>query len=132
MSGNIVFDGTSGQYIGKGTNDTERGGNHGISLVCSIGYEFNWQAGWLTTTEQNLSDGRPLYLDSNAGTTLRVWDSNTWTGTEVSHTGITFPDGTTQTSANTSSQVTLEAPNGSLYQLSVSNEGALVTTLVTT
>jgi len=88
MTGAIVFDGTSGQYISKGNFDTARGGNYGISLVCSIGYEFNWQAGWLTTTEQNSVTPRPLYLDSLAGTTLRVWDSSTSKGTEVSHENI--------------------------------------------
>jgi len=99
MTGPIVFDGTSGQYISKGNFDTSRGGNYGISLVCSIGYEFNWQAGWLTTTNQGSPAPRPLYLDSLAGTTLRVWDSSTSLGTEVSHTGITFPDATVQTTA---------------------------------
>jgi hypothetical protein len=99
MTGNIVFDGTSGQYIGKGSFDTSRAGNYGISLVCSIGYEFNWQAGWLTTTEQNSVTPRPLYLDSLAGTTLRSWDSSKSTGTEVTHLGITFPDATTQITA---------------------------------
>jgi hypothetical protein len=88
MTGAIVFDGTSGQYISKGNFDTSRGGNYGISLVCSIGYEFNWQAGWLTTTEQSSVTPRPLYLDSLAGTTLRVWDSATSKGTEVSHENI--------------------------------------------
>ena len=88
MTGAIVFDGTSGQYINKGNFDTSRGGNYGISLVCSIGYEFNWQAGWLTTTEQGSTTPRPLYIDSLAGTTLRAWDSATNTGTEVGHTGI--------------------------------------------
>ena len=99
MTGAIVFDGTSGQYISKGNFDTSRGGNYGISLVCSIGYEFNWQAGWLITTEQSSTTPRPLYLDSAAGTTLRVWDSATSTGTEVTHTGVTFGDATTQTTA---------------------------------
>lgn len=99
MTGAIVFDGTSGQYISKGNFDTSRGGNYGISLVCSIGYEFNWQAGWLITTEQSSTTPRPLYLDSLAGTTLRVWDSATSTGTEVTHTGVTFSDSTTQTTA---------------------------------
>jgi hypothetical protein len=99
MTGSIVFDGTSGQYISKGNFDTSRGGNYGISLVCSIGYEFNWQAGWLTTTNQGSVTPRPLYLDSLAGTTLRAWDSATDTGTEVGHTGITFPDATAQTTA---------------------------------
>ena len=99
MTGAIVFDGTSGQYISKGNFDTSRGGNYGISLVCSIGYEFNWQAGWLITTEQASTTPRPLYLDSAAGTTLRVWNSGTSTGTEVTHLGITFSDATTQTTA---------------------------------
>jgi hypothetical protein len=99
MTGAIVFDGTSGQYISKGNFDSSRGGNYGISLVCSIGYEFNWQAGWLTTTEQGSTTPRPLYLDSLAGTTLRAWDSATSTGTEVTHLGITFSDTTTQTTA---------------------------------
>ena len=101
MTGNIVFDGTSGQFIGKGTFDTSRGGNYGISIVCSIGYEFNWQAGWLVTTEQNSATPRPLYLDSLAGTTLRAWDSSASTGTEVDHLGIIFPDTTVQTTAYT-------------------------------
>jgi hypothetical protein len=88
MTGAITFDGTSGQYISKGNFDTSRGGNYGISLVCSIGYEFNWQAGWLTTTEQGSSTPRPLYLDSLAGTTLRAWNSSNSSGTEVGHAGI--------------------------------------------
>ena len=99
MTGPIVFDGTSGQYISKGNFDTSRGGNYGISLVCSIGYEFNWQAGWLTTTNQGNTTPRPLYLDSLAGTTLRAWDSATNTGVEVAHTGITFSNSTVQSSA---------------------------------
>ena len=101
MTGNIVFDGTSGQFIGKGTFDTARSGNYGISIVCSVGYEFNWQAGWLITTEQSSATPRPLYLDSLAGTTLRAWDSSTSTGTEVTHLGITFADTTVQTTAYT-------------------------------
>ena len=99
MTGAIVFDGTSGQYINKGNFDSGRGGNFGISLVCSIGYEFNWQAGWLTTTNQGSTTPRPLYLDSLAGTTLRSWDSATDTGVEVAHTGITFSDTSVQSTA---------------------------------
>jgi hypothetical protein len=101
MTGNIVFDGTSGQFIGKGSFDTARSGNYGISIVCSVGYEFNWQAGWLVTTEQSSATPRPLYLDSLAGTTLRAWDSSASTGTEVTHLGITFADTTVQTTAYT-------------------------------
>jgi hypothetical protein len=116
MTGAIVFDGTSGQYISKGNFDTSRGGNYGISLVCSIGYEFNWQAGWLTTTEQGSTTPRPLYLDSGAGTTLRSWNSGDNTGIEVSHTAITFPDSTTQTTSATNLGFIGDAPNdGQIY-----------------
>jgi hypothetical protein len=106
MTGAIVFDDTSGQYINKGSFDTSRGGNYGISMVCSVGYEFNWQAGWLITTGQNNNTPSPLYLDSGAGTTLRVWDAAEDEGVEISHTGITFGDSTTQDSAGVTSKVT--------------------------
>jgi hypothetical protein len=103
MTGAIVFDSTSGQYINKGSFDTSRGGNYGISMVCSVGYEFNWQAGWLITTGQNNNTPSPLYLDSGAGTTLRVWDAAEDEGVEIAHTGIAFVDNTTQTSAGVTS-----------------------------
>ncbi|NDE17082.1 hypothetical protein EBZ80_19350, partial [bacterium] len=108
MTGNIAFDGTSGQAIGKGWFDSNRGGNYGISLYCSIGYQLNWQAGWLSTTEQDLATRRPLYLDSAAGTTLRAWDASENKGVEVSHINIAFADGTTQGSAG------IIAPQGSM------------------
>ncbi len=104
MTGNIVFDETGGQFIGKGLVDTERGGLYGISLVCSVGYQVNWQAGWILATEQSGSTPRPLYLDSAAGTTLRVWDAAEDEGLEVAHDGITFSDDTTQTTAWTGDQ----------------------------
>jgi len=93
MTGNIVFDETGGQFIGKGLVDTQRGGSYGISLVCSVGYQVNWQAGWILATEQNGSTPRPLYLDSVAGTTLRVWDAAENEGVEIAHDGITLPSG---------------------------------------
>ena len=104
MTGNIVFDETGGQFIGKGLVDTERGGLYGISLVCSVGYQLNWQAGWILATEQNGSTPRPLYLDSAAGTTLRVWDAAENEGVEIAHDGITFADDTEQTTAWTGDQ----------------------------
>lgn len=96
MTGAITF-GTGGQYVSKGTFDTSRGGSSGISLVCAVGFEFNWQAGWLRTTNDNSTTPRPLYLDSGAGTSLKAWNAGDNKGTTVSHLGITFPDGTTQT-----------------------------------
>jgi hypothetical protein len=95
VTGNIVFDSTGGQYIGKGLVDTGRSGSYGISLVCSVNYQFNWQSGWILATEQDGTTPRPLYLDSAAGTTLRVWDEDENEGVEVAHDGITLPNGVT-------------------------------------
>ena len=129
MTGNITF-GESGQYIGKGTFDTSRGGGYGLSLVCSVGYEFNWQAGWLITTEQNSTTPRPLYLDSVAGTTLRVWDEANSTGTEVSHTEITFPDSTTQTTAAVFYDQSLNSTDNVFFnQVSVEASPTLLTNI---
>ena len=99
MSGAIFF----GEYsysprITQGLYDASRGGLSGISLVCSLDYDFNWQAGWITALEQDRLTPRPLYVDSGAGSTIRAWTS-AGSGTEVSHTGITFPDGSVQTTA---------------------------------
>ena len=127
MTGNIVFDGTSGQFIGKGTFDTSRGGNYGLSIVCSVGYEFNWQAGWLTTTEQSSSTPRPLYLDSLAGTTLRAWDSSKSTGTEVDHLGITFADTTVQTTAYTGGAGVSSLTAGTGISLDVTTGDIIIT-----
>ena len=127
MTGNIVFDGTSGQFIGKGTFDTARSGNYGISIVCSVGYEFNWQAGWLITTEQSSATPRPLYLDSLAGTTLRAWDSSTSTGTEVDHLGITFADTTVQTTAYTGGAGVSSLPAGTGISLDVTTGDVTIT-----
>jgi hypothetical protein len=102
MTGGIVFDPTGGQQICQGSFDTGRDGYSGISLVCAIGYEFNWQSGWLTVSGQTGIKGS-LYLDSVAGTTLRVWHPGEDEGVEISHTGITFSDSTTQSSAGVTS-----------------------------
>ena len=129
MTGNITFDGTSGQYIGKGSFDTSRGGNYGLSLVCSIGYEFNWQAGWLTTTNQSSTTPRSLYLDSLAGTTLKVWDSSNNTGIDVSHTEITFADTTTQSTAGLPLTGGTMANDASIVSVSTSEYGNYTTTI---
>ena len=129
MTGNITFDGTSGQYIGKGSFDASRGGNYGLSLVCSIGYELNWQAGWLTTTNQNSTTPRSLYLDSLAGTTLKAWDSSTDTGIDVSHTEITFADTTTQSTAGLPLTGGTMANDASIVSVSTSEYGNYTTTI---
>jgi len=47
MSGAIRFDNVGTQNISKGSFDSGRGGYNGISLVCAVDYELNWQAGYL-------------------------------------------------------------------------------------
>jgi len=47
MSGAIRFDNVGTQNIAKGSFDSGRGGYNGISLVCAVDYELNWQAGYL-------------------------------------------------------------------------------------
>ena len=51
--------------LGKGLFDTGRGGDYGVSLFCNVGFEFNWQAGYLRILNE-YGDGNPipLYLDS--------------------------------------------------------------------
>lgn len=101
MSGAIAFGPYSySQRIDGGIYDASRGGLSGISLICSVDYDFNWQAGWITALEQDRLTPRPLYIDSGAGTTAKVWDGSSNTGVIISHTGITFADGTTQTTAS--------------------------------
>ena len=95
MTGAINF---SASRITQGLYDSNRGGLSGISLVCSLDYDFNWQVGWITALEQDRLTPRPLYVDSGAGSTIRAWTS-AGSGTEVSHIGITFPDSSVQTSA---------------------------------
>jgi hypothetical protein len=101
MTGPISFGSLYGPKLDQGIYDSFRGGLSGISLVCSVNYDFNWQAGWITALEQDRLTPRPLYVDSEAGTTLKVWSGFPGTGTEITHTGITFADNTTQTTAFT-------------------------------
>ena len=49
MTGAILF-GTGGQNIGVGSFDNSTGGSNGISLVCAVGYELNWQGGHISNT----------------------------------------------------------------------------------
>jgi hypothetical protein len=104
MTGPISFVHPYGSRLDQGIYDSSRGGLSGISLVCSIDYDFNWQAGWITAFQQDRLTPMPLYIDSGAGTSLRVWNGayvGDGTGTEITHTGITFADSTTQTTAFT-------------------------------
>jgi hypothetical protein len=115
MNGAIRFGESYGPRIEQGRYDTSRGGLSGISLVCSVDYDFNWQAGWLTVLQQDRLTPLPLHIDSGAGTSVKIWNGeyigSGGSGVEISHTGITFPDNTVQTTAalggSLSSYVTL-------------------------
>lgn len=101
MSGPIAFGPYAySQRIDGGLYDASRGGLSGISLICSVDYDFNWQAGWITALEQDRLTPRPLYVDGGAGTPIKVWNSGDNTGVVVAHTGVTFPDGSIQTTAS--------------------------------
>jgi hypothetical protein len=104
MTGPIYFGYNYGPRIDQGRYDTNRGGLSGISLVCSVDYDLNWQAGWLTVYQQDRITPMPFYIDSGVGTTVKIWDGThvgAGSGIEISHTGITFPDNTVQTTAFT-------------------------------
>jgi hypothetical protein len=92
MTGPVYF----GQArISQGNVDTYRGGASGVSLVCSVDYDFNWQAGWITAYQQNRETPTPLYIDSGAGTSVKIWNGGSvgggGEGVEISHQGITLP-----------------------------------------
>ena len=101
MNGPIFFGDGYGSKIDQGMYDSSRGGLSGISLVCSVNYDLNWQSGWITALEQDRLTPRPLYIDSQAGTTLKVWDGSTYPGSgiEISHDQIVFKDSTIQDTA---------------------------------
>jgi hypothetical protein len=83
MTGAITFDAVGLQNITKGTFDNSTGGYNGISLICAVGYELNWQGGHLS----NWYSGsfQPITLDSP----LNITDAG----------GITFSDASVQTIA---------------------------------
>jgi hypothetical protein len=102
MTGPINFGYSYGPRIDQGRYDASRGGIYGISLVCSVDYDLNWQAGWITSLQQDRVTPMPLYIDSGAGTSLRIWNGayvGSGSGVEISHIGVTFPDNTVQSTA---------------------------------
>jgi hypothetical protein len=57
---------TNNSSLAEGSFDSGVGGNGGISLNCTVGYELNWQAGHLRNIVTGDGSGIPqvLYLDS--------------------------------------------------------------------
>lgn len=51
--------------LSKGTFDTSRGGDKGVSLQCANDLELNWQSGYVRVLTPN-GDGTPLLLNSDS------------------------------------------------------------------
>jgi hypothetical protein len=51
--------------LGKGTFNTGRGGDKGVSLQCAVELELNWQAGYLRVLAPG-GDGTPLLLNTDS------------------------------------------------------------------
>ena len=62
----IVVGNVLGVYSGlaKGSYDTARGGDKGVSLLCGVGMELNFQAGYLRHSVAGSSTPVELYTDS--------------------------------------------------------------------
>ena len=51
--------------LSKGTFNTGRGGDKGVSLQCAVEFELNWQAGYLRVITPG-GDGTPLLLQTDS------------------------------------------------------------------
>lgn len=83
---------SNGTSLAVGTFDSH-GGAKGISLVCAVGYELNWQAGYLRCVNsdgstQNILVESPLEFPGEGAANV-----------QIDATGMTFADGTQQTTA---------------------------------
>ena len=61
--GSSIFFGTSGQNIMQGSFDNGTGGDNGISLNCSVGFELNWQGGHLSSSYNTGTTKVPIIID---------------------------------------------------------------------
>ena len=64
MTGAILF-GTGGQNLNVGSFDNSTGGFNGISLVCAVGYELNWQGGHLSSSASAGATNYDILCDSS-------------------------------------------------------------------
>ena len=64
MTGAILF-GTGGQNLNVGSFDNSTGGSSGISLVCAVGYELNWQGGHLSSSTSAGATNYDILCDSS-------------------------------------------------------------------
>jgi hypothetical protein len=81
-----------------GSFDNSTGGQSGLSLICAVGYELNWQGGRLKNVYNNAT--QTIFIDSPIEFPGVGADN-----VSVDSVGITFADGTTLTTANPSNVV---------------------------
>ena len=133
MTGAITFDAVGLQNINKGTFDNgSAGAYNGISLICAVGYELNWQGGrltnWYSGSATAIICDSGIDIQSAAGLTLG------------NSAGITFTDSSVQTTAAVSfaggtvgSAISVTAAGGTVtladtgLDLSASTAGGAIT-----
>lgn len=134
--GNIIFEeNTSLKFnnttsLSKGTFDNSTGGGSGISLTCAVGYELNWQGGHLRSTADYGISSSNILIDSAIqfpGTGISFMT--------VDNSAITYPDGTTQSTAPSVTNLVagtgigIENVSG-IYTISSSGEASVIKTTV--
>lgn len=85
---------SNGTSLAIGTFDLGIGGYSGISLNCAIGYELNWQAGHLKSTADGGATAANILCDSPLEFPGEGTDN-----VQIDAAGLTFADGTQQTTA---------------------------------
>lgn len=86
---------SNGTAVTHGSFDNSTGGAKGIGLICAVGYELNWQGGRLRSvqiggnaTPQTIQSDSPISFPGTGKAPVTI-----------NATGITFADGSTQTTA---------------------------------
>jgi len=86
-------------HVRVGSFDNSTGGQGGISLVCAVGNELNWQGGRLRNVQVG-GDGSPQPITSDSSI---IFPGDGVSDMEIGAAGLTFSDGSAQTVAWTGS-----------------------------
>jgi hypothetical protein len=86
-------------HVRVGSFDNSTGGQGGISLVCAVGNELNWQGGRLRNVQVG-GDGSPQPITSDSSI---IFPGDGVSDVEIGAAGLTFSDGSSQTVAWTGS-----------------------------
>jgi hypothetical protein len=118
MTGAITFDAVGLQNISKGTFDNSTGGYNGISLICAVGYELNWQGGRLGNWYSGAF--QPINLDS----TLQIADATYESEVGGWGFGVELTSDNTQNAFIAYDEVSV---SGSSYNTSIAPTGVTIT-----